>query len=80
MQALLGHRIGIVEWSMFAVFLLLVIIIGILQEKGIGIRKTISGSPLPVRWCVYLAAVCILAAAGAYGPGYGAVDFIYAQF
>ena len=80
MQALLGHRIGIVEWSMFAAFLLLVIIIGILQEKGIGIRKTIGGSPLPVRWCVYLAAVCILAAAGAYGPGYGAVDFIYAQF
>lgn len=80
LQALLDHRIGLVEWPMFLVFLLLVIVIGILQEKGIRIRKTISSFSLPVRWCVYLAAICLLAAAGAYGPGYGTVDFIYAQF
>ncbi|MDD7388954.1 MAG: MBOAT family protein [Lachnospiraceae bacterium] len=79
-QALLGHRIGLMEWSMFLAFLLLVIVIGILQERGIRIRKTISSRALPVRWCVYLAAICLLAAAGAYGPGYGTVDFIYAQF
>ena len=80
LYALLGHRIGILEWSMFALFLLFVIFIGILQEKGIRIRKTIGSCSLPVRWGVYLAAVCLLAAAGAYGPGYGTIDFIYAQF
>lgn len=79
-QALLDHRIGMAEWFMFLAFLILVTAIGILQEKGIPIRKTINSWPLPARWCVYLSAICILFAAGAYGPGFGAVDFIYAQF
>lgn len=80
LDALLKHRIGIMEWSLFLAFFLLVLVVGILQEKGICIRRIINSWPLPGRWCVYLSAICLLIAAGAYGPGFGAVDFIYAQF
>lgn len=79
-KALFGHRIGMAEWFLHASFLLLVIISSILQEKGIRIRQTINGWSLPLRWGICLSAICLLIAAGAYGPGYGAVDFIYAQF
>ncbi len=34
----------------------------------------------PARTAIYIGAIVCVAIFGAYGPGYGAVDFIYAQF
>lgn len=79
-HGILGHDLGVVEWGLVLGFLLVVLIVGILQEKGLSIRETIASWPLFWRWCLYLAALCLLICAGAYGPGFGAVDFIYAQF
>lgn len=56
------------------------IFIGLHQEKGLRMRETISKLRLPFRWCIYLASVISIIAIGAYGPGYGIIDFIYAQF
>jgi len=58
----------------------LVMIADVLKERGVPLRERIADRPLPVRWSIYLAAVVLVIVAGAYGPGFGTVDFIYAQF
>jgi len=58
----------------------LVFAVSFLRERGIGLRDRIAAMPLPARWCIYDALILTVVIAGAYGPGFGAVDFIYAQF
>ena len=43
-------------------------------------RDRIAAMHFPVRTAIYIGAIVCVAIFGAYGPGYGAVDFIYAQF
>lgn len=57
-----------------------VFIISILRERGVSLRPWLARRPLPLRWIVYLASVAFVLCFGAYGPGFGVVDFIYAQF
>lgn len=59
---------------------LLILAAGIMQERGIKVRDWIAAKALPIRWSIYFAAVFLVIIAGAYGPGFGIVDFIYAQF
>ncbi len=63
--------------SVGVVFLLAV---GLLQERGVAIRQSLSHRALPVRWAVYAALVLAVIIFGAYGPGYEPVDLIYGQF
>ncbi len=58
----------------------ILLIVGILQERGIGVRALIARQPLVIRWAVYLAAVFVVVIFGAYGMGYQRVAFIYAGF
>lgn len=58
----------------------LVFAVGMLQERGIRVRELLAARPLPIRWTIYIGAVVFVVVLGAYGPGYGIVDFIYAQF
>jgi hypothetical protein len=57
-----------------------VLTVSLLRERGIVLRERIAAWPLAARWGVYAAAVLVVVCAGAYGPGFGTVDFIYAQF
>ena len=50
------------------------------KEKGGCLRKAIASRPLPLRFGIYLTAVITIIVIGAYGPGFGVVDFIYARF
>ncbi len=54
--------------------------IGLIKEKGISIRESISSMKLPLRWTIYIAAILVVVIFGAYGKGYDAVSFIYATF
>lgn len=58
----------------------LVFLVSLYRERGVSIRGSIAAKPISVRWGIYIAAVLLVVIAGAYGPGFGAVDFIYAQF
>ena len=58
----------------------LVLIVDICKEKGICMRDRIATMHFPARTAIYIGAIVCVAIFGAYGPGYGAVDFIYAQF
>ncbi|MCI2057927.1 MAG: MBOAT family protein [Oscillibacter sp.] len=54
--------------------------VSLLRERGVCLREAVARRPIPVRWAVYFAALLAVLIAGAYGPGFGSVDFIYAQF
>lgn len=68
------------DFLIVAVGAAVMLIISILQEKGINVRDSLARQKLPVRWCAYAALVMAVVIFGAYGPGYDAVDFIYGQF
>ena len=55
-------------------------LVGRKQEAGGSVREALAEQPLPLRWACYLLGIGVVAAFGAYGAGYGAVDFLYAQF
>ncbi len=60
--------------------ILIVLVVDILHEKNIQIRKVISGWALPARWVFWYAAIFIVIIFGAYGAGYTVVDMIYAGY
>lgn len=60
--------------------LVVVFIVGILQEKNISIRESIASKHIAVRFSVYYGLILLVAVFGAYGKGYVPVDPIYAGF
>lgn len=74
--------LGLDAHEMFILFLavLVLLMVSILQEKGVRMRETIERQNLVFRWLVYLAAIFAVILLGAYGEGYNAADFIYANF
>ena len=66
-------------WAVFVGFLA-VFAVGIIHEKGISIRDRAASWGIVRRWSFYYAAILIVIIFGAYGPGYRAVDLIYAGF
>lgn len=59
---------------------LIVLIVDILHEKQISIRKKIAQWSLPTRWVFWYAVIFIVVIFGAYGAGYTVVDMIYAGY
>lgn len=68
------------QLSIVLIGAVLVFTVSVMQERGVRMREWIAARTLPVRWSIYFTAVLLVIIAGAYGPGFGAVDFIYAQF
>lgn len=60
--------------------LLLMLGVGIVQEKGIGIRDKVASVALPVRWASYMSLILVILVFGAYGDMYNLVPFIYGNF
>ena len=56
---------------------IIVLVISVMQEKGIKIRETFEKQGLVFRWLVLLGGIFAIIIFGVYGPGYNAVDFIY---
>lgn len=59
---------------------ILILAVGIMQEKGLVIRDVIAKRKLVVRWAVYYIGIFSVILFGAYGAGYRVIDLIYAQF
>lgn len=63
-----------------AVFLLVMLFLGLAQERGVRAGERLIAKPWPVRIAVYYVGICFLVIFGAYGIGYVPVDPIYAGF
>ena len=68
------------DLALLAVGTVVMLFVSILKEKGWHLRERIAAQPLPLRWGIYLAAICAVIVFGAYGRGYGVVDPVYANF
>lgn len=73
---------GVSEQEMMLLFLciMLLLVIGVLQESGIKIRESLSRQNLIFRWGIMLALICLILVFGVYGPAYDARSFIYGAF
>ena len=54
--------------------------VSVLQERGGDIRSRLSARPAWQRWAVWYALLLFILIFGAYGPGYVAIDPMYANF
>ena len=72
--------IGRGDFLVIIISVILLFVIGILKEKGIDIRKSISKKNIILRWSIYYALILIIIVFGAYGVGYKPVEPMYAQF
>ena len=59
---------------------IIIFVIGILRERGIRIRHSISKRNIVIRWLIYYVLILMIIILGAYGLGYKPVDPMYAQF
>ena len=55
-------------------------VIGVMQERGVKIRETLSSKPLVIRWGIILALLAFILVFGVYGPAYDSSSFIYGGF
>ncbi len=68
------------DLAVLALGALLMLMVGIVRERGICIRERIASWPMVLRWTVYAGGFCAIVLLGAYGSGYGVVDPLYANF
>ncbi len=68
------------EMFMLFIFLLVLLVVGVLQENGMKLRETIAKQNIVFRWTIYLVALAVILIFGTYGPAYDAKSFIYGAF
>lgn len=68
------------DFYVLYIAILVLLVVGIMQEKGIHIREKIAEQNLYFRWMIYIGAVVAVLVYGNYGSGYSASEFIYQQF
>ncbi|MEG2080748.1 MAG: MBOAT family protein [Oscillospiraceae bacterium] len=68
------------DFLVLAISVVFLLIVNILEEKGHHIIEELSSKNIVIRWSVYFAVIFAMIIFGAYGNGYGPVDFIYSQF
>jgi len=74
------YGIGSKELIVVVVALLVVLVVSILQERGVKMRETISRQKLGIRWLLSLGLLAVILVFGIYGPSYDASSFIYGDF
>ncbi|MEH2944976.1 MBOAT family O-acyltransferase [Lachnospiraceae bacterium KK002] len=68
------------DYNVIFISILVLLVVGIMQERGVHIREKIAEQHICFRWVIYLGAVLTLLVFGYYGGGYSASEFIYQQF
>ena len=60
--------------------LMVLFVVDLLHEKGVGIQQKVMALPLPLRWLLMLGLLWAVILLGIYGVGYDTTGFIYARF
>ena len=68
------------DWIVLALAGIILLVVDLLHEHGVKIRRAVEHRPLGIRWFLYAAAVWSIVLFGIYGSGYDASQFIYFQF
>ena len=68
------------NWIILAIFVIILLLVDNLHEKGVNIREAIASQNIAFRWIIYYGAILAILIFGIYGPGYDSAGFIYEQF
>ena len=68
------------NWIVLAIFVVILLVVDNLHEKGVNIRESIASQNIIFRWIIYYGAILAILIFGMYGPGYDSAGFIYEQF
>lgn len=68
------------EMSLVIFSILILLVVGVLQENGLKIRETLAKQNIFFRWFLILLFIAFILIFGIYGPGYNASSFIYGNF
>lgn len=74
------YGLGKRELLLVLACIVLLFIIGIMQERGIEIRETLAKQNIVIRWGILLFLLAVVLVFGVYGPEYDAASFIYGNF
>ncbi|MBQ4128680.1 MAG: MBOAT family protein [Ruminococcus sp.] len=76
------YSYGVDEKGMKVLFLaiLVLLVVGILQENGLKIREALSRQNLIFRWFILLLLLTVILVFGIYGPEFDVSAFIYGRF
>lgn len=68
------------DFAIIIIGVIALIVIGVLNERGISVRAEVAKLPFALKFIIYLVAVFSVIIFGAYGENYGVQDLIYANF
>ncbi len=68
------------DFGIIGVTLIIVLIVGIFQERGVRMRDSLNRRNIALRWAVLYAMILYIVIFGAYGTGYVPVIPMYANF
>lgn len=68
------------EMSVVVFSILILLVVGVLQENGMKIRETLAKQNIIFRWLLLLLFIAFILIFGVYGPSYNASSFIYGNF
>lgn len=75
-----SYGLSVHEWFLLLGSIGILIAVSECRERRVPLRRIFDRQWLPIRWLVYLAAICALWVFGSYGSGFNAADFIYGGF
>ncbi len=78
--SLLQLGLDLYDYAVLLGGVVLLVAVGLLQEKGIRLRESVARRHIVLRWTIYFAAIFLVIIFGAYGDGYVPVEPLYAQF
>jgi hypothetical protein len=76
------YSLGLDQDGMIVAFvaILVLLVVGILQERGMSVRETLAEQNTVFRWGTYLLLIFAVLIFGQYGPGYDSSSFIYGRY
>ncbi len=73
-------QIDVQDFVIVALTLVIVLVVGLFNERGANLRAELRKKNIAVRWAVVYAVILYIVIFGAYGKGYIPVDPMYANF
>lgn len=68
------------DFALLMVGILVMLVVGVMQEFNISIRKELQKQNLLFKWLIYYIIIFSIIIFGIYGKGYDAASFIYGGF
>lgn len=75
-----GFGVSEKEMDILIIAIVILLVVGILQEMGIKIRESLEKQNIVFRWGLMIALLVFVLIFGQYGPGYSASSFIYGRY